>query len=174
MNIVLVGMPGCGKSTLGVILAKTIGYEFVDTDIIVQRDARKRLQDIINNEGIRSFLKREEGSLLGIVCDRSVIATGGSAVLSEAAMEHLSENGAVVYIKLSPGEIKRRITNIKTRGIACEKNETIESIFEKRSPLYEKYADITVDYEGITSEAAIEEILSAIEAFGKKNGIALP
>lgn len=143
-NIILIGMPGSGKSTLGVLLAKTLGYSFTDTDLIISRRAEKPLQKILDNDGLNAFMRLEEEIGSSLECDHTVIATGGSMVLSENAMKHLSSMGRVVYIDVPFEEIQRRVTNIKTRGIVFEKNETLRDVYENRTPLYEKYADITV------------------------------
>ena len=137
-------MPGSGKSTLGVLLAKTLGYSFTDTDLIISRRAEKPLQKILDNDGLNAFMRLEEEIGSSLECDHTVIATGGSMVLSENAMKHLSSMGRVVYIDVPFEEIQRRVTNIKTRGIVFEKNETLRDVYENRTPLYEKYADITV------------------------------
>ncbi len=144
-NIVLIGMPGSGKSTLGVVLAKNCSMGFCDTDLIIQQFEKRKLQDIINSEGVESFLKKEEKYLLALEGENIVIATGGSAVLSEKAMMHLKKNAVVIYLKVDCHTIVKRIKNSKTRGIAFKEGETIADIYKIRTPLYEKYADITVD-----------------------------
>ncbi len=128
MNIVLIGMPGCGKSTIGVLLAKTLLCEFVDTDLIIQNKYKKSLCEIISEEGLEAFKEKENKVLSEINCENSVIATGGSAVYCKEGMENLMKNGRVVYLKLSPEEIKKRIKNIKTRGIAMKEGTTIEQL----------------------------------------------
>ena len=144
-NIILIGMPGCGKSTLGVVLAKNCSMGFCDTDLIIQQFEKRKLQDIIDSEGIESFLKKEEKYLLSLEGENIVVATGGSAVLSEKAMQHLKKNGVVIYLKTDCHTIVKRIKNSKTRGIAFDKGQTIADIYKIRTPLYEKYADITID-----------------------------
>lgn len=144
-NIVLIGMPGSGKSTLGVLLAKALGYSFIDTDLIISQKANKTLQQILDSDGLDSFLELEERVGYELKCDKTVIATGGSMVLSGKAMQNLSSDATVVYINVPFDEIKRRVTNIKTRGIAFRENETLEIIYGNREPLYKKYADITVN-----------------------------
>lgn len=165
-NIVLIGMPSSGKSTLGVVLAKTLGMQFIDTDLIIQQNSGKKLQQMINEEGIEAFLKTEEEVLCSLDFENSIIATGGSAVLSEKAMKYLRKNGVVIYLEASVEELKTRLNNIKTRGIAMTEGESIESIFIKRSPLYEKYADITV-----SSEASFEETVEKIITKIKNSGV---
>lgn len=165
-NIVLIGMPSSGKSTLGVVLAKTLGMQFVDTDLIIQQNSGKKLQQMINEEGIEAFLKTEEEVLCSLDFENFIIATGGSAVLSEKAMKYLRKNGVVIYLEASVEELKTRLNNIKTRGIAMTEGESIESIFMKRAPLYEKYADITV-----SSEASFEETVKKIITEIKNSGV---
>lgn len=137
-------MPGSGKSTLGVLLAKALGYSFVDTDLVISRMAEKPLQKILDENGLDRFLQLEEKAGCELVCDHTVVATGGSMVLSAKAMEHLKQLGRVVYIDVPFEEIERRVTNITTRGIAFHKDETLESVYKNRVPLYQKYADVTV------------------------------
>lgn len=144
-NLILIGMPGCGKSTLGVVLAKNCNMGFCDTDLIIQQFEKKSLQDIINSQGVESFLEKEEKYLLSLDGENIVIATGGSAVLSDKAMYHLKKNGVVVYLKTDCHTITKRLKNVKTRGIAFDKGQTISDIYNLRTPLYEKYADITIE-----------------------------
>ena len=161
-NIVLIGMPGAGKSTVGVLLAKTIGYGFVDCDLLIQGQTGELLYRTIERDGIDSFLRTEERVISGLFVSRCVIATGGSAVFGDRAMEHLRESGVVVYLKLAPDEIERRIMNITTRGIAMNPGETIHDVYAVRAPLYEKWADVTVDCQGLSPEGVIEEILKQV------------
>ncbi len=161
-NIVLIGMPACGKSSVGVILAKTAAMAFVDTDLMIQQEEKKKLQYIIDNQGMNTFLKIEEKVLTSVDVENSVISTGGSAVYSEKAMNHLKENGVVVYLKLPLSEIDRRLKNIKTRGIAMKPGETLADLYDYRVPLYEKYADITIDAVDLSIEDVISEILKRV------------
>lgn len=144
-NIILIGMAGCGKSTIGVLLAKALGYEFIDTDLIIQKSEGRLLQDIINQSGLEYFLRAEQNALLSVNTSRAVIATGGSAVYSAEGMSHLKGNGICVWLKLPFSEIKKRIKNISTRGIAVPKDMTLEKAFDEREPLYMRYADITLE-----------------------------
>lgn len=161
-NIILIGMPGAGKSTVGVILAKTIGMNFIDTDLIIQERYNTLLQDMINNEGIDSFLRKEEESILSLECNNSVIATGGSVVYSPVSMEHLKKLGKIIYLKLTCEEVVSRINNIKTRGIVIEKGQQLSDVFVQRTPLYEKYCDIIVNCSGVDIESIVERIKNVI------------
>ena len=161
-NIMLIGMPACGKSSVGVILAKTAAMSFVDTDLLLQEKEGRKLQYIIDNQGMDEFLKIEERILSSVNAENAVISTGGSAVYSERAMAHLKSVGTVVYLKLSLSEIDRRLKNIKTRGIAMGPGETLADLYDYRVPLYERYADITIDAEGLTIEETIAEILKRV------------
>lgn len=162
-NLILIGMPACGKSTMGVVLAKTLGMSFVDTDLLIQEEENEKLQNIIDERGMQEFLAVEERVLSSVDVENSVVSTGGSAVYSDKAMKHLKENGTVVYIKLSLEEIERRLNNIKTRGIAMKPGETLADLYALRVPLYEKYADITVETEGFSIEESIEALIGALE-----------
>ena len=165
-NIVLIGMPGAGKSTVGVVLAKALGMQFIDTDLIIQQKNNEILQEIIDKKGLEFFLKTEQEVICDLSLNSSVIATGGSAVLSEKAMKSLRENGIIVYLEAPLEEIKSRISNITTRGIAMAKDESIDSIFIKRVPLYEKYADITVSSRA-SFEETVEKIIEEIKNSGE-------
>lgn len=162
-DVILIGMPGAGKSTVGVLLAKALGYDFIDTDLIIQGRLNNRLYKIIEEHGIDYFLQAENKIVSEVHADHTVIATGGSVVFGKEAMENLRQMGKVVYIKLGCDEIKRRVNNITTRGIVMKKDETIEDIYSERAPLYERYADITVDVGNTTIEEAVEKILSLLE-----------
>lgn len=162
-NIVLIGMPGCGKSTIGVILAKTIGVGFIDTDLIIQQKENRLLQEIIDSDGIDEFLNCEEKAVKTVSCDNTVIATGGSVVYREEAINHLKNNGKIFYLNVPLDEIKKRLNNINTRGIAANKNDSIDKIFEEREALYKKYADETIDLINCTVEQAVEKICKKIK-----------
>ncbi len=161
-NIVLIGMPACGKSSVGVILAKTAAMSFVDTDLLIQQEEGKKLQFIIDHQGMEEFLRIEERVLSSVEAENSVISTGGSAVYSEKAMNHLKTDGIIVYLKLPLSEIERRLSNIRTRGIAMKPGETLKDLYNYRVPFYEKYADITINAEGLTIEDTIEEIMKRV------------
>lgn len=162
MNLVLIGMPGCGKSTIGVLLAKSMLCEFVDTDLIIQNKHKKSLCEIISEDGLENFKETENEVLSEINCENCVIATGGSAVYCDEGMKNLKKNGKIVYLKLSPEEIKKRIKNIRTRGIAMKEGTTIEELYLERAPLYEKYADYIVECENLTAEECVEKIIDII------------
>lgn len=162
MNIVLIGMPGAGKSTVGVILAKTLGKKFIDTDLLIQEKEKRLLQAILNQDGTAKFKKIEENVLLSMNPEGSVIATGGSAVYSEAAMKHLKNAGITVYLKLSYEEINNRLSNITTRGVVMSGGQSLHDVYKERIPLYEKFADLTIDCEGRSVEQIVEEIINKV------------
>lgn len=157
-NIVLIGMPGCGKSTVGVILAKTLGTDFLDTDLVIQKRENALLQQILNTRGLEAFLDAEEAAVCSTVCTGTVIATGGSVIYREAAMRHLAENGVIVYLELCYEEMMHRLNNIKTRGIALPEGQTMAGLFAERTPLYERYAQITVSCGGCTPEEVVTSL----------------
>lgn len=160
--VVLVGMPGAGKSTLGVLLAKDMMKDFIDTDVLIQVRANQSLQSIVDNSGYMMLRELEEQVLLDLSLTNHVIATGGSAVYSSAAIDHLKKLGSVVYLKASLEEIKRRVENLPKRGIAGPPGITLEKLYEERAPLYEGVADVTIDSDGKTPEQVIEEIERAV------------
>lgn len=162
-NLVLIGMPAGGKSTLGVLLAKAMGYDFLDTDLLIQSQTGQRLPELIAARGIDGFLALENETLAKIAATRTVIATGGSAVFGAEAMAHLHRLGRVVYLRLPLREIARRVGNITTRGVVAAPGETVTDIYRRRAPLYEAAADITVDTGGLTVEQAVETVLAALE-----------
>ena len=162
-NIVLIGMPGAGKSTVGVLLAKTLGYAFLDTDLVIQEREGRLLQDLVDELGVEAFLDREAAAICSVDCDRTVIATGGSVVCRDGAMEHLRELGRIVYLQLPLEELERRLHNISTRGIAMAPGETLAHIYDYRAPLYRKYADLTVAVDRQTLEETVEQVLRALK-----------
>lgn len=161
-NIVLIGMPSSGKSTVGVILAKTLGMGFLDTDLTIQQREGELLQTLIDKHGMDRFLKMEEEAILSVNPENTVIATGGSAVFGEKAMERLRKSGTVVYLELDYAELERRLHNIKTRGIAAKRGETLLDIYNKRIPIYEKWAQVTVNSVGKTVEETVADIIGKI------------
>ena len=165
-NVVLIGMPGAGKSTIGVLLAKSLLMEFQDTDLVIQKKCKKSLCDIMDEVGVEAFIEKENEIIKSCDFENSVVATGGSAVYGKEAMERLSENGTVVYLSIPVEELERRISNIHTRGVAMKKGTTLYDLFEERRPLYEGYADITVECMGLTAEECVEKIAEKL-GFGK-------
>lgn len=161
-NIILIGMPGCGKSTAGVLLAKILGYSFLDTDLLLQQRAGKKLYEIIRDDGMDAFLQLENDTVAALEdVDKMVIATGGSVVLGEAAMERLDKMGQIVYLQLPLSQIQQRISNIKTRGIAMSPGENLGDVYGRRVPLYEQYADITVSA-AFSLEKTVEDIVHSV------------
>ncbi len=158
-NITLIGMPGAGKSTIGVLLAKAIGGAFIDTDLLLQQKHRKLLQAIVDELGFQGFVEEEGNTICGVSPEHAVIATGGSAIYYEPAMRHLGEISEIIYLRLSLPEIDGRINNRATRGIALRKGQTLASLYEERVPLYEKYAHRIIDCDGKNPEEVLREIL---------------
>ena len=155
-NIILIGMPGCGKSTVGVVLAKTMGYRFTDSDLVIQETEGRLLCEIIEQEGTEGFNEIEDRINSGINVESTVIATGGSVVYGKNAMEHFKKTGVIVYIRLPYEEVKNRLGNLTERGVSMKKGQTLEQLYKERVPLYEKYADIIIDAGGKSiSETAL-------------------
>ena len=157
-NIILIGMPGCGKSTIGVVLAKNLGFRFIDSDLLIQEQEHRLLHEIIEQDGLDGFNRIENQVNASIDTDSSVIATGGSAVYGKEAMQHLHEIGAVFYLKLSYEELKNRLGDLSERGVSIRKGQTLLDLYEERKPLYEKYADYVVDCEGKSIREVVEEM----------------
>ena len=155
-------MPGAGKSTIGVLLAKSLLTDFADTDLIIQKKYSCALCEIIKNHGISEFLQIENDVIRKSEFYNCVIATGGSAVYGEEAMKSLKSSGIAVYLKVEPQELEKRINNIHTRGIAMKDGTTIAELYEERAPLYEKYADVTVNCTNLTPEQCVDEIMKNI------------
>lgn len=158
-NLSLIGMPGCGKSTNGVVLAKTLGMSFLDTDLIIQRREMLPLCEIISQKGLDAFLKIEAEAVMSVSAEDTCISTGGSVVYVHDAMMHLKSISKIIYLALSYEEIESRLSDIKGRGVAIEEGKTLKNIYDERIPMYEKYADITIDTRGLTIEQTIEAIL---------------
>ncbi len=167
-NVVLIGMPGAGKSTLGVVLAKIIGYDFIDADLVIQNQCDKTLQMIIDACGPEGFIEVENNILSDIDADRSIISTGGSAVYSDAAMKHLTEIGTVVYLKISYSQLVHRLSDLRERGVVMKNGigMSLRELFDERLPLYERYAEITVDVDDLTITAAARKVADALKAQG--------
>ena len=148
-NIILIGMPGVGKSTIGVILAKVVGYQFLDADLLIQKSEGKLLKDIIAEKGTEGFIQVENRVNSRIEAENAIIATGGSVVYGKEAMEHLKSIGTVVYLKQSLPVLEKRLRNIRNRGVVLKKGQTLKDLYRERTALYEKYADVTVDEYGL-------------------------
>lgn len=161
-NIVLIGMPGVGKSTVGVILAKILGYQFVDADLVIQKEEGKLLKDIIAEKGTDGFIQVENRVNSNLQVHESVVATGGSVVYGTEAMEHLSEIGTVVYLKQSLRKLEHRLRNIKNRGVVLRPGQTLKDLYRERTVLYEKYADIVVDESDLNVEQTVEAVIAAL------------
>lgn len=167
-NIVLIGMPGVGKSTIGVILAKVLGYQFVDADLVIQKEEGKLLREIIAEVGTDGFIEVENRVNAGLMVEHSIIATGGSVVYGAEAMEHLKKIGTVIYLKLPYEELRVRLHDIKGRGVVLREGQTFLDLYKERVPLYKKYADLTVDESGCSVEQTVEKILGLKEQFSNK------
>lgn len=168
-NIVLIGMPGVGKSTVGVILAKELGYQFVDADLLIQKKEKRLLKDIIAMEGVDGFIAIENKVNASIEAEDTVIATGGSVIYGKEAMLHLKEIAVVVYLKLSYEQLAKRLGNLKNRGVVLRNGQTLKDLYEERSVLYEKYADITIDEENKDIESTLENIMEHIKKYKNLN-----
>ena len=162
-NIILIGMPGVGKSTLGVVLAKVLGFQLIDADLLIQEQERKKLHQIIKEVGINGFMEIENQVNASIEAERSVIATGGSVVYCRQAMSHLKEFGTVVYLKVSLSTLEKRLGNLKRRGVILKKGQTLKDLYEERVPLYEKYADVVVDEKGRDLEECLQLLLEKLD-----------
>ena len=162
-NIILIGMPGVGKSTVGVILAKLMGYQFLDADLLIQQQEGKLLREIIEEAGIEGFIEVENRVNAGIEATRTVIATGGSVVYGREAMEHLKAIGTVVYLKVSYPVLEKRLADIKGRGVVVRENQSLRDLYEERTPLYERYADIRISEERMNVEQTVEKLMEALE-----------
>lgn len=159
MNIVLIGMPAAGKSTVGVLLAKKLAMEFVDTDILIQQRRRSGLQEIVDTFGYRALREIEEEVIVSLDVSNAVIATGGSAVYSGKAVTHLRENGKLVYLKADRERLLARIDDYATRGIAAPADQTFESLFEERTGLYERYGDVVIGCGSGTHDEVVSRIM---------------
>ena len=161
-NIVLVGMPGSGKSTVGVILAKLLSYDFLDTDVLIQSSQRRALQDIVDRDGHLALRTIEEDTLLSLDLQHHVIATGGSAVYSAAAMAHLAAGGTVVFLDVDLATLEGRVDNLATRGLVRRPGQSLADLFAEREALYKQAADITINCTGMTQEAVCSAIIARL------------
>ena len=161
-NIVLIGMPGAGKSTVGVILAKYLSKDFVDTDLLIQNRHHQSLQDILDKYGYLKLREFEEQEILQLNVKNTVVATGGSAVYSENTMNHLKANGEIVYLKLGVNELLNRINNVETRGLARPREQSFHDLYKERERLYERYGQIRIDCTDKNHEEVVEEIISKL------------
>ncbi len=163
-NIVLIGMPAVGKSTVGVLLAKRLGFSFVDTDIVIQAAEGRTLQEIIEADGLEHFMAVEENRVKALSCKSHVIATGGSVVYSEKAMASLASGGTIIYLDLGMESLKQRLKDIRSRGVVMEPKETIEGLYERRRPLYNRWASLTVNCSDLTPGDVVEKIMKQLAA----------
>ncbi len=161
-NIILIGMPGVGKSTLGVVLAKELGFEFVDADLLIQKREKRLLKEIIAQDGVDGFLAIENHVNASIEAENTVIATGGSVIYGPEAMEHLKAIGTVVYLKLDYNTLDSRLGSLKGRGVVLKEGQNLLSLYNERVPLYERYADVTVDEAGLDLEATLTAVLAGL------------
>lgn len=162
-NIILIGMPGVGKSTIGVILAKVLGYTFLDTDLVIQQREGKLLREIIAEAGTDGFLEIEDRINSGIHAERAVIATGGSAVYGERAMEHFQKIGTIVYLHVSYPILEKRLHDIKGRGVVLREGQNLRDLYAERTPLYESYADIVIEEEQKDVEETVEVLIEQLQ-----------
>ena len=161
-NIVLIGMPGAGKSTVGVVLAKQTARDFIDSDVIIQSTEGRSLQQIVDNDGYLALRKIEEETLLALTVSNHVIATGGSAVYSDAAMSHLASDGALVFLNVSPSVLEARVGDFGTRGLAKSAEQSFAGLYEERLPLYRKWAEVTVACDTLSHEEVVSRIVDEV------------
>ena len=163
-NVVLIGMPGAGKSTLGIVLAKILNYDFLDADIVIQNQCDKTLQKIIDSLGPEGFIEIENEILSGIEAEHNVIATGGSAVYSDEAMRHLATLGPIVYLQISFDQLKNRLEDLEERGVVLKGGigMSLRELYDERKPLYERYAEIVVDVNNLSITAAARKVADAV------------
>lgn len=161
-NIVLIGMPGVGKSTVGVLLAKALGRYFLDTDVFIQAVEQRSLQEIIDADGLDAFCRIEEQHVTCIDLTHAVIATGGSVVYSDAAMAHLSAHGVIVHLDLPVERIEERLANLNTRGVVIEPGQTVRSLYDQRQPYYRRYAQIALDCTAKNHDQIVTELVETL------------
>lgn len=164
-NIVFVGMPAVGKSTVGVVVAKRLGYDFIDVDLLIQKQENRLLREIIAEEGLERFVEIENQVNSEVNAEKAVISPGGSVVYCEEAMNHYKEIATIVYLKASYETIRKRLRNAKKRGVVLREDQTIRDLYEERCVLFEKYADITISEDGQSLEKTIENVMDALSEF---------
>ena len=162
-NIILIGMPGCGKSTIGVVLAKNLGFRFIDSDLLIQEQEHRLLHEIITQDGLEAFNQIENQVNASIETTSSIIATGGSVIYGQEAMQHLKEIGTIIYLRLPENLLKERLGDLNQRGVSIKAGQTLHSLYKERIPLYEKYADITIDEENKNLEETLQSIVDSLE-----------
>lgn len=170
-NIVMIGMPAAGKSTVGVILAKRLGFSFIDVDLLIQERTGKLLKEIIAESGNDGFLKVEEEVNAGLDVKKSIIAPGGSVIYGARAMEHLKEIGTVVYLKLTYEDLENRLGNLKDRGVILKDGMTLRDLYEERSAYYERYADVTIDETGKDFGEVVDELREYFEEMFRRENV---
>ena len=161
-NIIFIGMPAVGKSTVGVVVAKRLGYEFIDTDLLIQKQENRLLREIIAEEGLDGFLSIENQVNRDVEAEHAVISTGGSVVYGSDAMEHFKKIGTVVYLQVGYEELMHRLHDIQQRGVVVRQGQTMQDLYRERTALYEKYADVTIHEERATPEQVIAEIIATL------------
>lgn len=170
-NVTLIGMPGAGKSTVGIVLAKILGYDFIDTDLLIQKAEGKLLWQIMRDVGIEGFNAIEERINAEVTAEHSVISPGGSVIYGEKAMEHLRSIGTVIYLRVSCEVLAERLGDLKKRGVVLKPGQTLQSLYEERTPLYEKYAHLTIDVGDTDVAGAAERIRKALAALPETNAL---
>ncbi len=163
-NIILIGMPASGKSSAGILLAKAMGLNFLDTDVVIQAQQGRLLQDLLDTDGMAAFLAIEKTTLLGLSPIATVVATGGSVIYSAEAMAHLARTGVVVYLETELDELQRRLGNMAERGVAISPGMSLDDLYTQRTVLYKKYADVTITTTGDGVEDTVAKIVAAMEA----------
>lgn len=162
-NIIFIGMPASGKSTIGVVVAKRLGYEFIDTDLLIQKQEKRLLKEIIADIGNEGFLAIENQVNRDVQAEHAVISPGGSVVYCQEAMEHFKKIGTIVYLKVSFEMIERRISNAKSRGVVLKEGQSLRDLYEERTRLFEKYADYTISENSLDLEETIDEVLGLFQ-----------
>lgn len=162
-NVIFIGMPASGKSTIGVVVAKHLGYDFIDSDLLIQKQEKRLLKDIIADVGNEGFLAIENQVNCDIKAERAVISPGGSIVYCQEAMEHFKEIGTIIYLKVSFETINERISSAKNRGVVLKEGQTLKDLYEERTCLFEKYADCTISEDGLSLEETIDKVLELLK-----------